>query len=118
MNLFFINILILNLINMNTNQQIEFTFKLIYTDEVKKYSFDPNITIVNFIETIKHQVYNDFNIWKEYNIEIVETGQYNNINGRDPEEAPALIPDYNISLREKYGNINFNVSFYIRLILN
>lgn len=103
---------------MNTNQQIEFTFKLVYTKEIKKYSFNPNVTIYNFIETIKNQAYNDFNIYNGYNIEVVETGQYYNVNGRNPEEAPALIPENNISLREKYGNINYDVSFYIRVILN
>jgi hypothetical protein len=102
---------------MNANQQIEFTFKLIYTEEKKTYSFNPNITITNFIDLVKHQAYNDFNIYNGYNIEIIETGQYYNINGRNPEEAPALIPEHNTSLREKYGNNNYNVSFYIRIVI-
>jgi hypothetical protein len=101
---------------MNTNQQIEFTFKLAYTTKTKTYRFKPNLTITNFIETIKNQAYNDFDIYSGYDIEIVETGQYNNINGRNPEEAPALEPEFNTSLREKYGNINYNVAFYIRII--
>ena len=103
---------------MNTNQQIEFTFKLAYTEKTKTYKFNPNITIINFIESIKNQAYNDFDLYSGYNIEILETCQYNNINGRNPEEAPVLVPDFNTSLREKYGNINYNVAFYIRVILS
>ena len=115
---FFINISILLFEQMNTNQQIEFTFKLAYTEKTKTYKFNPNITIINFIESIKNQAYNDFDLYSGYNIEILETCQYNNINGRNPEEAPVLVPDFNTSLREKYGNINYNVAFYIRVILS
>ena len=97
-------------------QNVEFTFKLVYTEQAKKYCFNPNITIINFIESVKNQAYHDFNIYNRDNIEIVETGQYYNINGRNPEDAPALIPSHNITLKEKYENINYNISFYIRII--
>ena len=101
---------------MNINQQIEFVFTLEHTEQIKTYWFEPNVTIANFIKTIKNQAYNDFNIYREYNIEIVETGHCNNINGYNSEEVPALVPEHNTSLREKYGNIGYNVSFYIRVI--
>ena len=103
---------------MNTSEIIYFTFKLAHTEQTKVYGVNPNITIANFIEKIKRQAYNDFNIYKEYDIEIVETGQYDNINGHNPEDAPSLIHEFNTSLREKYGNTRYNVSFYIRVITN
>ena len=96
-------------------QNIEFTFKLVYTEQIRVYSFNPSITIIEFIESVKNQAYHDFNIYNRDNIEIIETGQYYNINGRNPENAPALIPSYNVTLKEKYENINYNVSFYIRI---
>ena len=96
-------------------QNIEFTFKLVYTEQIRAYSFNPNTTIIEFIESVKNQAYHDFNIYNRDNIEIIETGQYYNINGRNPENAPALIPSYNVTLKEKYENVNYNVSFYIRI---
>jgi len=96
-------------------QNIEFTFKLVYTEQTKVYSFNPNITIINFIESVKNQAFHDFNIYNRNNVEIVETGQYYNINGRNPEDAPAIIPSHNVTLRDKYENINYNISFYIRI---
>ena len=113
---FFINISILLFEQMNTNQQIEFTFKLAYTEKTKTYKFNPNITIINFIESIKNQAYNDFDLYSGYNIEILETCQYNNINGRNAELAPALVP-LQETVRQIYGNRYKNTSFYLRIII-
>jgi hypothetical protein len=99
-------------------RRVKFTFKLAYTEQIKEYSFSKYVTIRNFIESIKNQAYNDFHINRNYQIELVECGQYNNINGRDPELAPAIIPEFNISLKDKYESINYNMAFYIRIINN
>ena len=101
-----------------TSRQVSFVFKLAYTTQRHTYSFNKHTTIVNFIECIKHQAYNDFNIDTMYQIEIVEAGHFYNINGRDPERAPALRPSYNTSLKDKYENINYNITFYIRVVNN
>ena len=47
-------------------------------------------------------------------IEIVEAGQFNNVNGRDAELAPALNPNSGITLGDKYGDNLKNKAFYIR----
>ena len=57
----------------------------------------------------------DFNLQITEDIEIVEAGQYDNINGFNPELAPALQPS-NVLLCEIYENIYKNITFYIRKI--
>ena len=47
---------------------------------------------------------------------IVESGQFDNINGFDPELAPELV-DSDMTIREKYLNISGQVAFYIRVTL-
>jgi hypothetical protein len=48
-------------------------------------------------------------------IEIIESGNPNNINGRDAEMAPALEPS-SIRIREIYGTRHKQTAFYIRKI--
>ena len=91
----------------------EFFFKLAYSNQIKKYIVNPLWSINEFITYIKESVYLDFNIDPDSNVEIVESGQYNNINGRDPELAPPIDPSH-ITIQEKYGNNYRNVAFYIR----
>ena len=45
------------------------------------------------------------------NYEIVEAGQYNNENGRDPELAPAIKMSDTTTIGQKYVNYS---GFYIR----
>jgi hypothetical protein len=59
----------------------------------------------------------DFNLTDNEDIEIVITGQYDNVNGRDPELAPAIQPS-NMLLSQFYQNTHMNTSFYIRKISN
>ena len=49
-----------------------------------------------------------------YKIEIVETGQFDNVNGHNAELAPALNQNEEITLREKYGDNIKHKAFYIR----
>jgi hypothetical protein len=59
----------------------------------------------------------DFDLTDNEDIEIVIVGQYDNINGRDAELAPAIQPS-NTLLSEFYRNTLMNTSFYIRKIPN
>ena len=93
----------------------EFYFKLAYTCETTTYLFNQCITITNFIGIVKRKVPSDFNIYSDENIEIVETGQYDNINGMDAEKAPALEHSDN-TLEERFGCRNSLPSFYIRIV--
>lgn len=103
-------------IKMNrTNPYYEFTFKLAYTCQTKQYFIIPNVTLSQFIDDIKMRARWDFHLTDDEDIEVVEAGQYDNINGRDPELAPALQPS-NILLSEIYENTYKNVVFYIRKI--
>lgn len=99
------------------NQYYTFYFKLAYTCQSKIYFVRPNITISQFIDDIKLRARGDFDLTDNEDIEIVITGQYDNINGRDPELAPAIQPS-NILLSQFYQNTHMNTSFYIRKISN
>ena len=99
------------------NQYYTFYFKLAYTCQTKIYFVRPNITISQFIDDIKMRARGDFDLTDNEDIEIVIVGQYDNINGRDAELAPALQPS-NTLLSEFYRNTLMNTSFYIRKIPN
>jgi hypothetical protein len=91
----------------------EFYFKEVYTAHFKYYRFDPEISINTFIEQVKLQARIDFNLRNDEDVKIIETGQFNNILGRDAESAPAIEPS-DSKLREKYGTRVKNTAFYIR----
>lgn len=95
-------------------EEYNFYFKLVYTEQTFCHTFSPNISIKNFIESVKYNSIIDFQLENNSNIEIIESGQYNNINGRDAELAPALIPSNN-TLRQIYRNRFNYISFYIRI---
>jgi hypothetical protein len=90
-----------------------FYFKIVYTSQTIYYDIELNSTIASFILNIKNKVRENFNIDNNYAIDIVEAGQFNNINGRDAELAPALEPS-NLTLLQKYENNYKQTSFYIR----
>ena len=93
-----------------------FYFKMVDTSQTIYYDIELNTTIVCFILNIKHKVRENFNIDNNYAIDIVEAGQFDNINGRDAELAPALEPSNNITIRQKYEHNYKNTAFYIRRI--
>lgn len=103
-----------NISTMNPSNEIQFYVKLIYTSITKYYKISPDVSIKNFIEIIKSDAHTYFDIPMNQDVEIVEAGQFNNINGRDAELAPPLEHDANITLRDKYSNISYRVAFYIR----
>ena len=102
---------------MAQNNMINYTlyFKLAFTCQTKYYTFPENTSIANFIEMSKNLAYNDFNIDRNVNIEVVEAGQGNEF--MRPEDAPALISN-DSTLRDHYDNIWKNKAFYIRIVNN
>lgn len=95
-----------------------FYFKVAYTDKTYCYNFSPNISIKKFIETVKNKFIIDYESIRTTNYNdfvIIEAGQYDNINSRDPELAPPIVPS-DILLREIYGNNWKTKAFYIRFI--
>jgi len=95
------------------NENYTFYFKVAYTEITNYWEFSPDITIKNFIEAVKN---NMLEIQPNRDIEIVETGQYYNINGRDPELAPKIDYHDEYTLRDVYRNKWRNTAFYIRFI--
>ena len=90
-----------------------FYFKMVDTSQTIYYDIELNTTIASFILNIKNKVRENFNIDNNYVIDIVEAGQFDNINGRHAELAPALEPS-NLTLLQKYENNYKQTSFYIR----
>ena len=90
-----------------------FCFTIVYTDRIFNFTFEPETTIKNFIEYVSNRMRE---IEPNHSIEIIESGQYYNINGKDPEMAPKLNYCYEYTLRDVFRNRLRNTSFFIRLI--
>lgn len=101
---------------MNNFETVNLYFKQVYTCKTQTYNINSECTIAQLYNFITVKAYSDdFGIDRNsYKIEIVEAGQFNNVNGRDAELAPALDPNMEITLREKYGDNLKNKAFYIR----
>ena len=97
-------------------ETIELYFKQVYTCKTQTYPVNINYTVAQLYEFITAKAFSDdFGInCNSYKIEIVEAGQYDNVNGRDAELAPALNPNSDTTLREKYGDNIKHKAFYIR----
>lgn len=87
------------------------TFKIVYTSDSKEYSFDPTMTVTEFIADVRAKAFADLNF---PDVEILVCGQYDNVNGRDAELAPA-IQDSDTRIDHLY-NPQTTPSFYIRPI--
>ena len=91
-----------------------FYFKIAYTERTHHYTFPSNLSLKNFIEKIIYKARIDFQIPDNQTIEVVETGNINNINGNAAELAPALEPIEN-TLYEIYRNNWKSKAFYLRI---
>jgi hypothetical protein len=98
------------------SETIELYFKQVYTCKTKVYPVNYNYTLAQFYEFITTRAHSeDFGINRDsYKIEIVETGQFDNVNGHQAELAPALNQNEEVTLREKYGDNIKHKAFYIR----
>jgi hypothetical protein len=101
---------------MSEFESIELYFKQVYTCKTKVYPINIHYTMAQLYEFITAKAYSDdFGInSNSYKIEIVETGQFDNVNGHNAELAPALNQNEEITLREKYGDNIKHKAFYIR----
>ena len=91
-----------------------FYFKTVYTCQTINYDIDLDMSIANFINYVKDKIRVDFDIDNNYDIEIVNAGNPDNITGHDAELAPALEPS-DTSIRENFNNYK-QIAFYIRKI--
>jgi len=92
-----------------------FYFKLAYTCQTINYDINLDMPIREFINYVKEKIRIDFNIDNNYDIEIVESGQFNNVNGRNAELAPALEAT-TYTILQTYGDNYKQTAFYIRKI--
>ena len=101
---------------MSEFESIELYFKQVYTCKTKVYPINIHYTMAQLYEFITPKAYSDdFGInSNSYKIEIVETGQFDNVNGHNAELAPALNQNEEMTLREKYGDNIKHKAFYIR----
>ena len=101
---------------MSEFESIELYFKQVYTCKTQTYPVNINYTVAQLYEFITAKAFSDdFGInCNSYKIEIVEAGQFDNVNGRDAELAPALNPNEEVTLRDKYGDNIKHKAFYIR----
>lgn len=93
----------------------EFNFKIAYTTRSFTINFHPDTTIEKFKEIVfdKNRILNsDYHPGNLF--EIVEAGRVYNINGRDPEVAPAINYPDDCTLREIYDSIWKTAAFYLR----
>lgn len=90
--------------------QLTYTFKVVYTSNTKEYSFEPTMSVTEFCTDVKSKAIVDFNL---LDLEIVECGQYDNVNGHSPELAPAL-QDSDTRIDHLYNPQT--TAFYIRPI--
>ena len=101
---------------MSEFESIELYFKQVYTCKTQTYPVNINYTVAQLYEFITAKAFSDdFGInSNSYKIEIVETGQFDNVNGHNAELAPALNQNEEMTLREKYGDNIKHKAFYIR----
>lgn len=97
------------------NEYYTFYFKIIYTERVYYFTFNPDITIKNFIQKISDEMRE---ISPNNTIEIIEAGQIDNINNSPSEQAPKIDYPDEYTLRDIYRNKWRNTAFYIRFIPN
>ena len=91
-----------------------FAFKIAYTEQNATFVVPVDICIANFIEHVKYEAYNRFNIDRNLDLEIVEAGQgTRELRG---EDAPALQLDFDTTVRQKYNGAYETVAFYIRIV--
>ena len=87
-------------------------FKFTYTGEKIQIDIPTNVSMANFIEHVKNNFYEIFQINRNQKIEIVEAGQ--TIPDVSDEDAPAVVINHDIKFREQYNGQYSNLAFYIR----
>lgn len=100
-----------------------FNFKHAGGHYLSRYEININITMEVFLRSIKKKIAVECGLGEENGqisenvlntIDIIEGGQFNNINGRDAEIAPALEPS-NKLFKYYFENRIDITSFYVRI---
>ena len=95
-----------------SQERVSIDFKLVHTGEKVKIGIPVNVSMANFIEHVKNNFYEIFQINRNQKIEIVEAGQ--TIPDVSDEDAPAVVINHDIKFREQYNGQYSNLAFYIR----
>jgi hypothetical protein len=99
-------LLLLLLINhMQSEERYTFYFKIVYTDKIFQFSFQPSATIKFFTEFVNEEMRH---IEPNNTIEIVESGE--------SENAPVINYSETSTLEQVFGNRWKTTSFYIRFV--
>ena len=85
-----------------------FYFRVPHIDRNFYWTFGLNTTISQFISSIKGELENE-------HIDILETAQYGNLNGRDPELVSPIDYPESATLTDIFGERWKKTAFYIRL---
>ncbi len=93
--------------NSNVSKTIEVYFKIPFTEVTKIFKIKNNLTITEFLEYVNNYVRNQFNINKNYVIEVVDS---------DSGELGIPIQTNNQKLYQIYGNVKTSLTYYIRPI--
>lgn len=101
----------------DSNSTVTFRVKVAYMIPVKEFTFPKKYTISQMISELKEKAHETFEIDKYPfpEVEVVEAGQPNNINGQHAEVAPVLEPS-EMTIEEIYGNRYNSTAFYVRLV--
>lgn len=100
---------------MSNNEQtiISFDFKYVKTGETDTVTVDIEATMSVFIYNIRRCLGPYAQTDNHDNLYIIEAGQFNNINGRDAELAPAIEPS-DIKIKDYFNKRLKTTSFYVR----
>jgi len=98
----------------NPTEVYTFDFKIAYFERKFELNFKPDNIIKKFVEDVTYSV-RQIHPTDRHTIEIVEAGQYNNINGKSAELAPEISYSEADTLKDIYGKNGKITAFYIRL---
>jgi hypothetical protein len=83
-------------------------FKIPHSQISKVYMLEKSWTITTLLDYVQTQVRNMLQIHARYAVELVAIDQ------ADGEFAPAIVPNDEQTLLQRYGDINTPIAFYVR----
>lgn len=89
---------------------IQVYFKIPFTDITTTCTVDCSLTTLEFIDYVNADVRNNLNINSRYDIELVDTGKPGG------ELAQCMEPRNDVTLLQRYNNVNKLIAFYARPI--
>jgi hypothetical protein len=89
-------------------EHCKYTFKLIYTNQVIEYDYNPLLQVSEFLKITKKKLSKDWDISNTYIIQIVERKYGEMSEGNYIEET-------NTSIMDKFG---LSATFYVRITIS